>query len=337
MTTIKRIAAIFQLVVLLGCSRGPDVNKVGVFCDDTEGIHALTTYAEDNGMGVIKITGADVVDSVPRLSAVSKFFVNIPGARIADTKVYWPLGYGERGTDFSGKPYQILNIASASALPISIELVKGNMYRVMCEPLKDKTTGLAALVLDGRYYVIDTGKSSRAAGPAKAPPSIPPSTGPTALSPTLSQNSLGLVSLGTYSATARDMSSSYEVELWKDARSGEVVGWITHGSGCNDPIGRLENVRNVESELSFTARLYKEDITFSGQLQQNALDGVMGSTWAGEDDQGKPYAAGTWHIRLNRNDKQNDHDYDSRAQWEESMKGFLSCCGPSVEEITPCQ
>lgn len=119
------------LLLMLGCEKAPEPQKIGVFVSSDRGLLELTAYGEQNGMtsySFHQLTG------IPTVGKVNLFYVNMPDSKITESKVYW---LTKLDRDFHEDGQQQLNL--------SIETGKNNVYRITCADLGAKKGGYALL------------------------------------------------------------------------------------------------------------------------------------------------------------------------------------------------
>jgi hypothetical protein len=134
----------------------------------------------------------------------------------------------------------------------------------------------------------------------------------------------GVVSLGNYSGPDGEGGGEYQLELWRDESSGEVLGKISHVvEGVNDPAGQLQAISGdgATGRLKFSSKLLGESVGFDGAIQGDSISGMFTSTRVP-----KP-----WQTVLKRGEKKYERNYRSRSQWEEFIKNLMKCCGPNAK------
>lgn len=114
-------------ILLVGCETAPDPQKIGVFASTNHGLVELTVYGEQEGM-----TSYDVrkLKQAPTAAKVSQFYVNMPDSQITNSKLFWLTKLDNE-----------LNEEGLPPLNASIEVAKGNMYRIKCAQMEEKRMG----------------------------------------------------------------------------------------------------------------------------------------------------------------------------------------------------
>ena len=136
------------LLLLLGCEKSPEPQKIGVFASTNRGLLELTSYGEQSRYSMASYNFRKLPE-VPTVSKVISFYVNMPDSKITNSKVFWVTGLGK---DFDEESQVPLNT--------SIETTKNNVYRITCADLDGKKGGYILLKVSmplgtaDRMYVI---------------------------------------------------------------------------------------------------------------------------------------------------------------------------------------
>jgi hypothetical protein len=128
-------------------------------------------------------------------------------------------------------------------------------------------------------------------------------------------------SLGTFRC-----SPAYQMELWRDRSSGELLGRIfriVEGSG--DPAGNLENIvgNGTTGSLKFTAHIRGEDIRFDGAFQGTHITGTIWSSDFPKHAVKTDCQPGELQYREN---------FETRAAWNARNADIMRCCGPKSQQ-----
>src|SRR5271165_4947643 len=74
------------LLLLLGCEKAPEPQKIGVFASTNRGLLELTTYGEQVSMTRYSF---HELHNVPTASKIVSFYVNMPDSKITSSKIFW--------------------------------------------------------------------------------------------------------------------------------------------------------------------------------------------------------------------------------------------------------
>lgn len=117
-----------SFVILSACSGAPDESKVGLFARTNTGLQELTVYGEQVGSDSYRLPD---LSALPAAKSVKAFFLNMPDATVANSKVFW-----------LAAPQDRLDEDQVPALPVQVDAVKGNMYKLSSSEIESKRNGL---------------------------------------------------------------------------------------------------------------------------------------------------------------------------------------------------
>lgn len=119
-------------LMLVGCEKSPEPQKIGVFASTNRGLLELTVFGEQTGMTSYSMRQ---LSNLPTAKKIVSFYVNMPDSKITNSKVYW-----------LAKLDQDFNERGQAALNLSIENAKtAGTYRIACTDLEGKNNGYVLL------------------------------------------------------------------------------------------------------------------------------------------------------------------------------------------------
>lgn len=116
-----------SLVVSL-VSDTPDASKLGVFAGTEAGVKELVIYGEQTGRTEYRLPDLSVA---PTVGTVKAFFLNMPDTKVMNSKIFW-----------IAAPQPSFDEDATPTLPVQVESVKGNMYKLLSPELSSKRGGV---------------------------------------------------------------------------------------------------------------------------------------------------------------------------------------------------
>jgi DNA-binding beta-propeller fold protein YncE len=205
----KQAAVSACIICLLSCSRGPDPQRIGVFAETDAGIVELVVYGSETQAdsfteGLSEGFSYPQGQTVPTATSVKRLYVNLPDARIEESKVYILSDLNAR--------WHLQGHTARDPQPLTTQLSKTDrgVYELTSDQLHANGPGYVGLLIKmplgapDRLYVVQLSEST-AAAPASAPesPASPAPGGNAALS----------LTAGLLFATGAQGEGVYEIDL----------------------------------------------------------------------------------------------------------------------------
>jgi hemin uptake protein HemP len=150
----------------------PDPHLIGVWASTDSGLVQLQSYGIEEVRdsfteGLTSTFHFDDANQLPGAASVKAFFVNMPDAKVTESKLYALSRLSARWHE------QIKSPSDPRPLPASMQIVEGSLYRIASERLEPLASGYAAIHISmpmgipDRLYAIKIGTSTDAQPAAK--------------------------------------------------------------------------------------------------------------------------------------------------------------------------
>jgi hypothetical protein len=118
-----------SVLLILGCHKGPDPKRLGIFADTERGLIELTSYGEEIGIDTYRAPKLEF----PNAHEVRALFMNMPDTNISSAQLLWAESLRDS-----------LREGDTSHLSMQTEVVEGSLYRIQIQN-QPNTTGILIL------------------------------------------------------------------------------------------------------------------------------------------------------------------------------------------------